>query len=207
MQWELQRLKAKAREFGHQTNAAMLTRSQAVKVYQSIYLGRMRYGLTVSTQSEREYQEIQSPAISALLPKMGYNRHTAQAIVYGPKEDGGIGLMDLYSLQGSRKAVTLIEHTRSESTVGKTLLINLKWTQQALGVGFDILQYPGKNIPASTGDQWFRGLRKFLHKSDCSIALAAITPPTPRRQGDITIINYAMSNRLSDAQIFSIQKV
>jgi hypothetical protein len=39
---------------------------------------------------ERELDKIENKAIMIFLPKMGYNRTTARAIVYGPAEHGGI---------------------------------------------------------------------------------------------------------------------
>jgi hypothetical protein len=72
-------------------------------VYRSIYKGRMEYGLTESTLEPRDYHSIESPAIRALLPKLGYNCSAALPIIHGPYKLGSIGLQDLYLIQGTKK--------------------------------------------------------------------------------------------------------
>jgi hypothetical protein len=59
---------------------------------------------------------------------MGYNRNTARAVVYGPEEHGGIGIMSLYAKQLLAQITALIQHTRLESPLGRTIMINLECT-------------------------------------------------------------------------------
>ena len=207
MKEELQRLRAISQKFTAQTTAATLTRSQARKAYQSIYLGRIQYGITASTLKKQDYHDIQSPAIRALLPKLGYNRNTPTPVVYGPIDQGGMGIQDLYALQGAKKTMTVIENSRSNTSVGKMINITLNWTQQQMGVSFDILKEPGKRVPPSAGDQWFRGVREFLQHSECQLDIASTRLPQPRRLGDTTIIDMAIAKDFNDNELHSIQKV
>jgi hypothetical protein len=49
---------------------------------------------------------------------MGYNQHTARAVVYRPEECGGIGIKNLYVKQLIAQINALIQHTRIESPLG-----------------------------------------------------------------------------------------
>jgi hypothetical protein len=176
---EKDRLHQKAIEFARQITAANLTRNQARMVYRSIYRGRMEYGLTASTLEPRDYHFIESPAIRALLPKLGYARSTSLPIVHDPYELGGIGLQDLYSSQGAKKILALLSHIRCGRTLGRMLQLDIQWTQHALGVCHNILQEPTKPIPPSIGDTWTRSVRHFCIDTGCSVLIPSIRPPAP----------------------------
>jgi hypothetical protein len=71
----------------------------------------MGYSLPVTTFSEDELNHIQSTPIQAILPAipaMGYNRNMTKAMVFGPREYGGIGLRHLYIEQGSQQTATFM---------------------------------------------------------------------------------------------------
>jgi hypothetical protein len=66
----------------------------------SIIIPTMTYGLSAMTQKSKDLEEIQRPQTHALLPNMGYNRHTPRAIVYNTTKLGGVGLKNLHTEQG-----------------------------------------------------------------------------------------------------------
>ena len=157
-----------------------------------------------------DYNSIQRPAVRALIPKMGYNRNTRNtpcAVVYGPVDLGGVGAPDLYSVQGAKKVMMLLEHLRAESTLGSTLRNLIQWTQHLTGVGFDILREPHRRLPPSAGDTWVRGVRDFLKDSNCQLLIQQTRLPEPRRGGDITIMDAALEAQIPSRKLKSIQKV
>jgi hypothetical protein len=155
-------LAKKALKFSQQATAASINPRQARRAYQGIYVGRMRYGLLALTLKPATDQSIQSPATLAILPTLGYNRNMPTEVEYGPTNLGGIGLQDLYVLQGTRKVITIMEHVRCQSKLGLMIQATIQWTQHLLGVGFDILRHPKRRIPPSIDDTWVRGEREFL---------------------------------------------
>jgi hypothetical protein len=167
----------------------------------------MEYGLTASTLEARDYHSIESPAIRALLPKLGYNRSMALLIVHGPYELGGIGLQDLYSSQGTKKILALLSHICCGSTLGRMLQLDIQWTQHALGVGHNILEEPTKPIPPSIGDTWARGVCHFCIDAGCSMLVPSIRPPVPRHERNIAIMDLALQHNLTDVQLQSVQKL
>jgi hypothetical protein len=74
------------------------------------------------------------------LPKMGYNRNTARAVVVGPAEQGGIGIKHLYAEQAIKQIKALIQHTRLNSPLGRTICISLDWVQIIAGIQRPVLK-------------------------------------------------------------------
>jgi hypothetical protein len=66
----------------------------------SVIMAIMKYGQSAMTLGETNLQEIQQPITHAILPELGYNRHTPCALVYATKQVGGTGMMNLYTEQG-----------------------------------------------------------------------------------------------------------
>jgi hypothetical protein len=156
----------------------------------------MRYGLLASTLEPANYQSIQSPATHAILPKLGYNRNMPTEVRYGLTDLGGIGLQDLYVMQGTRKVITITEHIRCQSKLGLMIQAAIQWTHHSFGVGFDILRHPTR-----------RGVREFLARSNCQLELPDSFQPAPRRIGDKTLIEVAIAHNLTDSKLQSIQRV
>ena len=62
------------------------------------------------TFNDKELQEIQPCFIYLLLPKIGLNRHTPQAVVYVPFERGGLNLCSLAHEQVIAQVELMIGH-------------------------------------------------------------------------------------------------
>ena len=89
---------------------------------------------------EKELVKIKNKAIMVFSPKIGYNRTTAQAVVYGPAEQGGIGIKSLYAEQSIAQITVLIQHRRLYSPLGRTIRINLDWVQTIAGIAKPVLE-------------------------------------------------------------------
>jgi hypothetical protein len=101
------------------------------------------------------------------LPRMGYNCNTARAIVYGPAEQGGIGIKNLYAEQSQAQISALMQHTQLKSPMGRTILINLDWVQIIAGIQHPVF-LDTRPIQHMEG-KWFQSIREFLNKTSCAI--------------------------------------
>ena len=107
--------------------AATFTRKQTKTAWNAIYIPGVTYLSVATYLQEKELVQIESKAIMVFLPKMGYNRTTARAVVYGPAEQGGIGIKSLYAEQSIAQITALMQHTRLYSPLEKTIRKNLDW--------------------------------------------------------------------------------
>ena len=92
--------------------AASFTRKQAEAAWNAIYIPAVTYPSVATYLQEKELVTIENKAIMGFLPKLGYNRSTARAIVYGPAEQGGIGIKSLDAEQSIAQITALMQHTR-----------------------------------------------------------------------------------------------
>jgi hypothetical protein len=74
------------------------------------------------------------------LPKIGHNRHTPRAVVYGTEECGGIGIKNLYVEQSIEQINAYIQHTRLASPLGEILSINTDWVQLIAGIARPVFE-------------------------------------------------------------------
>ena len=81
-------------------------------IYFCRYKPAIGYCLPITTFTDAKCDTIQRPFYRELLPKIGFNRNTARAIIFGPQKFGGMQLMDLKAEQIARHVSNLITHIR-----------------------------------------------------------------------------------------------
>lgn len=188
---ESARIREKADGFGHHVLASGLTQPQAHRLYTSMFLPSLCYGFASGTLSIAQAERAQSFFISALLPKLGYNRNIPRAVALANQRWGGIGLRHFFSEQGTKQVETLLRHTRSQLKLGTALTIQLIWAQQISGLSTPILVNTAPRLPHLSDERWISTVQLFLLKSDLSFHLSAITPTAPRRIHDTCIMDIA----------------
>ena len=92
---QFRRLKEKSNSITEFLWKMPLTRSEAWTYYSACYLPSVTYPLTASALTTKQLTKIQTKAMSIIVPRCGYNRHTHRAIIYGPQRLGGAGFRHL----------------------------------------------------------------------------------------------------------------
>ena len=154
---QIKQTKTKSETISRAIGAAHFTRKQAKTAWNAIYITGVTYPFVATYLEENELVKIENSAIVNFLPKMGYNRNTARAVVYGPEEHGGIGIKSLYAEQLLAQITALIQHTRLESPLGRTILINLEWVQIIAGIQHPVF-IDTRPIHHMEG-KWFKSIR------------------------------------------------
>eukprot|EP00957_Ditylum_brightwellii_P061246 4648155-Ditylum_brightwellii.AAC.1 len=80
------------------------------------------------------------PVVHAILPKLGFNRHTAHKIIYGSHQYGGFQMAHLYNEQGVLALKHVIGHLREETITGNQIMIALSYAQSVAGCSLPYLQ-------------------------------------------------------------------
>jgi hypothetical protein len=115
--------------------SSKLSALDSYMVYETRYRPALQYPLRVTTFTTAELQQIQKPFIHLLLPKLGLNRHTPRAVIYGPTFRGGLGIINLEEEQVSQHFQVLQGHIRRKDDIGKSLRIQLTTQQTEIGCG------------------------------------------------------------------------
>jgi hypothetical protein len=76
------------------------------------------YGVPATTLTKEECEDIQRPAVNAILTKMGIARSAPRKVVFGTTQYGGLGMTHLSALQGNSRLQYLLGHLRCGDTTG-----------------------------------------------------------------------------------------
>ena len=127
-------------ELGKKLYRSPLTHTESIVVYKMYFIPKIIYPLSITQFKQKECNEIQSKFYKYALPKMGINRHTPRAILFGPIDMGGAGLFDIYVAQAQQHIVQAMYHIRRMDHVGQALLSNLSAYEVTIGSSNELFQ-------------------------------------------------------------------
>ena len=129
-----------------------------------------------------------------MLSCLGFNRNTAQAIVFAPRDKGCFELHHMVDGQGFGQASFLLKSWRSQKTLqGRMIHIGVHWAQYTSGVGTPILEAPALKLP-HLESKWLQGLWFYLTDVNGLIRLDNPGVPSLQRHHD----QYLMDMVLAD---------
>ena len=137
---ELGKWKAAARRFAMKVKNAHFNRTCGSKVYQSIWVAKLRYISPVVCFTESESQSIDSPVVTQCLRAAGFNKNFPRAVVFGPKAYGGMQWVSCHSMQVVEKLKFFIIHVRRMDKIGKLLQILTETVQLSAGLCTPVLE-------------------------------------------------------------------
>ena len=121
----------------------------------------MTYSIGVMTLNKPAWNKIQQKAVPVILNKLGVNQHFPRSVAFSPKELCGQSLLDMSVEQGVRKMMDFMNNVFARTSVGNTMLIELRHLQLESGSGFHILEAPAMRIPFLT-PCWTTAMREFV---------------------------------------------
>jgi hypothetical protein len=173
----------KSRDWAALLQKRYLSRQEAWMVYHTYYMPQVLYSIMPTNMTKAQCDAIQSPVLNTILPLLGFNRHTARDIIFGPTKYGGLGMFDLHTELYTRKIEQIVSHTRDpNSSIGKLCIINLGYLQLIIGKSTPYLE---STIPIKyIQNTWFSELHLFLISHDLTIKIKDIWTPNLKRAGD-----------------------
>lgn len=180
-------LLAKSNQLAIHTSQGQLTRSQARRAYSSIYIPSMSYSLVTTNLSLKLIADIQSKAMMAFLPAMGYERTFPRAVVFGPRRNGGLNLCQLYTETSVAKVSAVISHIRANTGLGQTMLVNINWLQLHSG-SFQPILSSTSSLPYLK-QNWILHMREFLWSINGKISIPAQWVPIAQRRHDVALMD------------------
>jgi hypothetical protein len=188
------KLLLKSQQFARRLASSPLSKRDAWIAYFAVYLPSMTYTLTLTAHSPKKLRKVQSSAICATLNKLGFNRNTPRAVVFGPCLQAGLSLRDLATEQGIALLVMLLRHLRTVTAQGKLLSIALVWWQLVIGTSFPLLEYPAQVLLHDEA-HIFPVVRQFLRSIEGSLHITEVTEalPPPFRERNHCLIEVISS--------------
>ena len=109
---------------------------------------------------DHQLDQLQRQYISVLMNKMGFVRTYARSIVFGPKDYGGIGCLDMRIEAGLGAIETIVRHLRTPGHGQSIISAFLNKWQHVSGTSHPLLEYPDIRAPHLEG-HFFTYVRRY----------------------------------------------
>ena len=165
-----------------------LNRQEAWTYYFAIFLTSVGYPLASCHFTSTALDNVQRRAMSNMIAKCGFNRHTKREVIYGPSKFGGANFRSLYSLQGTGQVCAFIKYWRSPCQAGQLLRHSTAWAQYALGISTSFLLDVHNPLPHMEV-KWLASLRQYLHHINGRIEVDNDYVPRTERLHDVHLMD------------------
>jgi hypothetical protein len=188
----------------YQSNLSPLN---AFMVYEMRFCPALEYPLAVTTFTTTQLLQIQKPFIHLLLPKLGMNRHTLRAIIYGPLYRGGLGLHSLDEKQSILHFELFQGHICRNDDIGTSLRIQTSSQQLEIGCG-DLFLNTNPNIYCySTENTQLSFLWRKCFKYNIKITMQNAWIPARQTNNRPTIMDFAVQDQILKGNKKKLQQI
>ena len=159
----------KIQEHADDIRVARASPKDANTFTQSIYFPSVTYSAQITSFTEKQLHKIQSPYTRTILNKQHFPRNFPTAMVYGPKEFGGVGHPHLFAKQGTAKTIAFLRNFRNhQGLLPNSMKIAHEWLHLYAGCTNSPLQDTQTPMPHLL-EGWFRNLREFLQDTQANL--------------------------------------
>jgi len=194
-------VKVLRRQFKQQIAASHLTPQEAYCCLMMYMRPKLNYSTPCVSLLETQCRHIQAPILEAILPKFHLNRHMPRAVLFAGPRYGGLSIPEQYTDLGYSHLQYLVGHIKMGDDIGDLILSLITHTQLQVGAGvpFFTLHYPDY---AKWIDQtWVTDCWKFAHRAGTTVDIEKQWVPKVPREGDITIMDLALTFQLDAFQL------
>ena len=187
--------KEKLNDFGKSLYKAPLTHYEAYVAYQSRYQSIASYPFPVTTFSTKQLETMQKQCMRLMLPKLGLNRNTPRAIIFGPKKYGGLQLMNLVLEQPIKQINATIGHVRRKDRVGSALISTMRDLQIEVGTTVPFYKLDIETYDYTTKDTWWVYWWKVTKDFQLRPVIHNFWVPTSKYTNDRNIMEAAVRDK------------
>ena len=163
-----------AHRWSNRVRSSCLLRMEAWFSLNLCIMKSLEYLLMAPSLSQKQCETIMQPILNAALPALGFNRWTLRKVVYGPRKYQGIGIQDLWTLQGIVKLWIALAHGDAHTITGCALRAVLALHTIELGLPGSMIKQNYKKFSHLATSSWLKHLWGF-----CQGTNIHLEPPTP----------------------------
>jgi hypothetical protein len=162
---------------------------------------KITYPFPCVSLMETHCRHIQAPILEAILPKLHLNHHTPRAILFAGPRYGGLQLAEYYTDLVYGHLQYLVGHLKLGDDVGQLLLRLVTHTQLQVGSTSPFFQLVYPTYAKWIDSTWITDAWKFAHRAKITVDIESHWTPALVRQGDIAIMDLALTFHLDDHQL------
>ena len=125
---------------------ASLTFEEAYQYLLTRVVPAVCYAAAVTDIPQKVCRKIKTYIDSVMLTKIGLNRHTPKAVMYGPMKLGGLNYPQFKTLQTAKSITYLLKQMRWNGDMAAAIRVNLEMTHLMSGVEAPILEQTDQPI-------------------------------------------------------------
>lgn len=180
-------MKEKASEWARAAARSSLTRSDIVVGIKTSLYPSITYGLMATTLTEDQCKDVFKPIREGALPKAGYSRKIPATVLHGPTKYGGIGIPDLYTVQGTEHVKALLDYGGQDNPTGDLMDINISGHLLEIGRSGHLFAMKYSEVQHLMTNTWMKETLKFTSKHDLRLETGGHTLQT-WRSGDVLLM-------------------
>ena len=184
---------------------AKFSRVCGEKVYNTIWIPRLRYVAPVVCFTKSQCSKIDKKVVRQCLGAVGFNRNFPRAVVFGPQRLGGMGWDTMSSLQIYEKVKFTLAHLRKQDKIGNMLRLSVAIIQLSAGIQDDILASKvlwTKWVETS----WISNLKQWLDEINAALHIN-YSSPKPQRQYDRALMDIFSTWGMSAREMKALNRV
>ncbi len=176
----------KLRRISKSTSLGFLTASETKQLLYQRLMPTLDYVLTLTSFSKKQCKKMDTEVRHNLFPYMHFNRNSADAVLRGPMEQGGMEIPDMYSRQTELQTEYVVKQLRNGKTLAKDFLFTLEELQLQSGLITPLFEYKQKLSYMDNG--LLVSLKNRLSEIDATIWIEELRTPSLQREGDQSIM-------------------
>ena len=162
-------MKEKSEKWARNVKRSFLSRADiAFGIKTSLYPS-LTFGLLATTLTENQAADTFKPIRAHALSNMGYNKHIPKIVVHGPEKYGGIGIKDIYSIQGIEHVKILLEEGGGTSPTSQLLDITIHGHILEIGRSGNLFNMSYEEVGHRMTESWVKNTLKFINQSEIEI--------------------------------------
>ena len=141
------------------------------------------FGMEATTLSKEQCQEVFKPIKEGVIPKAGYCRNIPKVVLHGPEKYGGIGIKDLYTIQGTEHVKALLNDGGRDNPTGNLITIATEGHALEIGRAERLFEANYAEIERYMTESWIKETLKYTWNNNITIQTGCATLNT-WREGD-----------------------
>ena len=97
------------------------------------------YASTLTNIRDKTFKKMNTLIDTAVMPKIGLNRHMTKAVLYGPLSLGGLNYPQFKTIQTTRSITYMIKQLRWNKDIAKDIRVIIEITQLITGLEYPLM--------------------------------------------------------------------
>jgi hypothetical protein len=196
-------LLAITQRWADRVRSGRLTHAEAWFSLTSCIMKTLEYPLMATSLTQKQCDKIMQPILDAGLKALGISRTMNHDVVYGPRRYQGVGIPDLWILQGILKLWITLAHGDADTITGNSLRAVLASHTIELGLPGSFFSHDYYRYGHLVTHTWLKYLWQFCQESN--ILLEPSSPPIPLAcENDVFLMNQFSAHGYLGEELFHL---